>query len=261
MAGKYFLKGAPNGDVRRASYAAGVKARRAARIGRRVSVPYVRTAVAGENKYFDTERSETALVATAANWASTTTNPNVGTPNTFIVPIKGTSINNRVGRTIYVKKIKIRGLIRIPAQVGQGGADEATNIRMLLVQDSQTNATQAVGTDVMQTPTTGNAFHVNQEFQSLNNFGRFRVLKDKQFTFQNPTMGTIGAASLEQSGMIRHFNLTHVFKKPVKVQFNATNGGTIADVVDNSWSMFVHCSNIAFLNPVMSYDARVVYTE
>jgi len=50
------------------------------------------------------------------------------------------------------------------------------------------------------------------------------------------------------------------FKTPVKVQFNATNGGTVAVIVDNSFHIICGASNITYA-PTISYYCRVAYKE
>jgi len=46
---------------------------------------------------------------------------------------------NREGRKIEVYKIKIRGFVNVLAKATQNSADEAVYVRILLVQDLQTN--------------------------------------------------------------------------------------------------------------------------
>lgn len=71
----------------------------------------------GEMKYFDTERSVTAIPA-STDWTATEFPPNVGTPTTLVVPTVGSAINQRIGREIKVYKIKIRGNITMDPQTG-----------------------------------------------------------------------------------------------------------------------------------------------
>lgn len=212
----------------------------------------------GEMKYFDTERSATALTAAAA-WAGTEFPPNVGTPTSLCIPTVGAAINQRIGRAVHVYKIKVRGQINIPNLANQTAGLSAANVRLLLVQDMQTNGAQAQGEDIMTAPTGATAILAVDTYQSLANFGRFRVLKDKTIMLQNPNAAYDGT-NIEVFGLQKPFKFNIRFKRPVCVRFNATNGGTIADIVDNSWCIYANCSNIG-LAPTISYAARVCYKE
>lgn len=216
----------------------------------------------GEMKYYDTELPATA-VASGINWAASTLQPTVpNATSTLCAPTVGSAINQRIGRRVHVKKITIKGEITVPAQAGQSTGDAAANIRMLLVQDTQTNATQATGDLIIASPTTAALANTVHSFQSLANLGRFRVLKDKLYTMQNPNMAneTQAAGGLVQQGLTRSFKMTYKPKSPITVAFNAVNGGTIADVVDNSWCIYALTSS-ANIAPTISYQARCYYKE
>jgi len=210
----------------------------------------------GETKYFDTTKASTALVA-SADWTGTEFDP--VTLLGLFSPVKGTGISERIGRSVFVKKIKVKGIIAISRTVDVTVPDAAAVIRMLLVQDQQTNIAQMQGEQVMEAPGTAASANAVSSFQSLANFGRFKVLKDIKFTMQDPNLSWDGT-NMEQQGIARPFSLTYNFRKPVEVHFNATNGGTIADIVDNSFHVIANVSNID-LAPFIIYEARVVYCE
>lgn len=210
---------------------------------------------AGEMKYFDTEKGLTS-VASQANWTGTEQDPT--TFNTLFVPVKGSGINERIGRKVNVMKIRIKGTVVVAPQADQTSGDGRSVIRLALVEDTQTNGTQMQGEDVMDGNTSTTATAVNA-FQSLDNLGRFRVLKDKTIVMQNPNFGYDGT-NLEQQGLARTFKMNIILKKPITVSFNEVNGGTIADIVDNSWHMIANCDN-ASLVPQLTYVARVYYKE
>lgn len=219
----------------------------------------------GEMKYFDVESSSQAIVA-ATGWAGTELQPNVAVPGkavpgTFFAPVVGSAINERIGREVKVHKIKIRGIINVAPQTAQSTADTAAIVRLLFVHDTQTNSAQVQGEQVMQPSVTAAAFNNTFTFQNLANFGRFNVKKDKMITLGDPNMaGEIAAGNVVTAGLARPFKMTIKYTKPVSVRFNATNGGTIADIVDNSWTLLGTCSN-ASLIPTISYQARVCYKE
>jgi len=216
----------------------------------------------GEMKYFDSSIAGVAIVATAANWAGTELDPSadpVASINTLFAPVQGSGINNRLGREAKVFKIKMNCILDVPRQATQSAAWEPVAIRIILFQDMQTNSTQAQGEELMATPVSANAFNTNAVFQSLGNFGRFKVLKDKKMILQNGDIQGI-SGSMFKNGMMRFFKMNHTFKSPVSVRFNATNGGTIADIVDNSFHIIAHATDISEA-PVLTYQCRVCFKE
>lgn len=230
------------------------------------TVPRTRGVYAqGEMKYFDTELPSTAIAAstdwTGTEYDPTTTNEGtpVANPLTLCVPKVGSAINQRIGREIKLHKLKIRGSIIVPAQQNQTAPDGGHIIRVILAQDMQTNSTQMQGEQLMQAPVTANATQAVLEFQSLANFGRFRVLKDKMFKVENPNISYDGT-NMEQQGLIFHFKWTVNFREPVKIRFNATNGGTFSDIVDNSFHILAN-SNGTALAPTLTYNCRACYKE
>lgn len=223
----------------------------------------------GEMKYFDTEYDATAITACGATWAAgTLANPtrtinlgdaSVATPGTLFAPKVSASLNGRIGRKTYVHKIKVTGGIIVPTQTGQFGVDTATRIRIILVQDKQSNAASMTAAQLMNGSTT--AVNTISSYQNPDNFGRFKVLKEKWFTLADPNIiGDFSTGSLIQSSLVRNWKLSYTFKTPVQVDFNATNGGTIADVVDNSFHILIACDNTA-LAPTANYYSRVTYKE
>lgn len=213
-------------------------------------------AVTGEMKYFDTALGVTAI-ASSAGWTGTEIDPT--TFNTLCVPVVGAGIDQRIGKSINVHKIKVRGTVVVPLKAAQSTADAPSQIRLCLYQDMQTNATQSQGEDFMTAAATA-AVAVNT-FQNINNFGRFRSLKDQTMILQDPNMaGEVAAANIIQQGILKTFKWTVNFKEPVKVRFNATNGGTVADIVDNSFHIIANASAID-LPPGITYVCRVGYKE
>lgn len=209
-----------------------------------------------EPKYFDTGKLD-ASISVANTWAGSEVDPT--TFNTLCVPIKGSGINQRIGRRIAVKKIKIRGFIIVPGQSSQSTADAAQYFRLVLFMDKQTNGTQAQGEEVFADPQVAANGNACLTFQSLNNFGRFEVLKDEVKTISNLNM-TGPAASIVTAGYMVPFKMTKTFRDPVAVHFNETNGGTVADIVDNSFHLLAKTSSVG-MNASLSYEARVVYKD
>ncbi len=212
--------------------------------------------IRSEMKYFDSERTSNAI-GSSTDWTATEQDP--ATLDTLFVPVKGTGINNRIGRKVTVMKIKVRGLIKIDPQLNQTAIDAMPLIRLALVQDTQTNAVQAQGEQIFQDPTAASGNNAVLSFQSLDNLGRFRVLKDKFMAIGDPNV-TYDGTNIEQNGLVRKFQFMHTFKKPVVVNFNAVNGGTVGDIVDNSFHVIANANTIA-LAPDIVYQCRIAYKD
>jgi hypothetical protein len=211
-----------------------------------------------EKKYFDSLKSNTAIAA-STNWTDTEYDP--ATSNTLFSPTKGTNQNQRVGRKVSVHKIKIKGQVTIPAQAATNSAKTGSKIRILLVQDKQTNAAQAQGEQIMQAPGTATSTLATNSFQSLANFGKFRVIKDLSIIADDPNFSSTQTAdTYDTNGKVYEFSMNAIFKKPVVVHFNSANNGTVADIVDNSFHIIANTSSAGFV-PVIDYNCRTVYTD
>lgn len=225
-------------------------------------------AVIGEMKYFDCTGDSIALAATNTTWvAGTMVDPSttinlgsaaVATPLCLFAPTVGAALNQRIGRKVKVLKIKLNCSVLIAPQAAQAAADLPAFIRIMLVQDMQTNAAQMTGVQLMNAGSAANSTILS--FQNPDNFGRFRVLKEKRFVMQNPSTFNDAAATGAQYGLQHQFKLTFNCKHPIDVHFNATNGGTVADIVDSSFHVVCAASNIS-LAPLLQYYSRVCYKE
>lgn len=213
----------------------------------------------GEMKYFDTELDNTAI-ATSTAWTGTELPPNVGTPNTLVCPTVGSAINQRVGRRIRLYKLSVKGLLYTFPQAAQTAGDLQGVVRLALVQDMQTNGSQAQGEEIFQAPVTAAALQCISSFQSLATLGRFKVWKDKTILMGDPNMVYTGANNADVNGTTRPFKMNLKFSKPIEINFNATNGGTIADIVDNSFCVYATNGDTS-AQVLMTYQARAYYKE
>lgn len=213
----------------------------------------------GEMKYFDTYLANTAFAAGTTDWTAAELDP--ATFLTLCVPTQGNAINQRVGRQVYVHSIKLSYVIYFLSQATQNTGDAGSTVRLLIVQDKQTNSSQMQGEDVMQTTGATDAPITNCAFMNVNNFGRFKILKDKLINMAVPTMtGSPTAGDVIVNGFSRQGKIKIKFRKPVIIHFNSTNGGTIADIIDNSFHVIGHCTSSA-LTPRISYNCRVGFKE
>lgn len=207
-----------------------------------------------ERKYFDSEVNALTMATITTLFTGAEADP--ATTNTLFAPTTGDDITNRQGRKVQVLSLKIRGEVKYAAQVDQLALDNAPLIRLALVQDTQTNGTQLNSEDVFQGAVNSGQGYLS--FQNPANFGRFKVLKDKFMTLSTPTAVNDGT-NVEVAGYSRYFKWSYKFTKPVVMHFNATNGGTVADIVDNSFHVLAGqtTSGIATL----SYKCRVTFLD
>lgn len=239
--------------------------------------------IAGEMKYFDCTRTDNAIVAVTAGgpWPAgamqdpgTTLNLGaaaVANPLCLFAPTVGSALNQRIGRSVLVRKIKVNGQIILPSSVTLATTWQSdapyppVKVRILLVQDMQTNATQMTPSALLNPASDTGSTLVS--YQNPNNFGRFRVLKDKYIVLDNTNFTHIDVPTVDvyvaSQGLVRNFKFNINFKIPVKVQFNATNGGTVADIVDNSFHI-ICASTLDVVSPqvpLINYYSRVAYKE
>lgn len=225
--------------------------------------------VTGEMKYFDTELQLTNLSAVTTTWVAGTlqdpgTSINLGdaavaTPGCLCAPKVSSALNGRQARDIQMCSVKVNGYLAVPAQAAQNSADQAANIRLCLVMDTQTNSSALTPANVFHDG--GGASTTIGAFQNPDFFGRYRVLRDKRFGLSNLNMtGSPTAGDVVQGSIKRPFKLKYKFKKPLKVRFNNTNGGTVADIIDNSLHIVCGTESVA-LSPQIAYYARVGYKE
>ncbi len=222
------------------------------------SVPRVRGPIAamGDTKWFDTEYALTAISNSSSSWA--TSEANVVTNLCLFSPVQGNGVSNRMGNKAYVKKIFLRMGIRTDPDINETVVEAAYHVRVLLVQDTQCNGTEFQGEQVLENPDSTTALNVALAPQNIENFGRFKVLKDKTF-YMPATRSTWDGTNLETDGGERLWKWTHKFKRPVMVKFNNTNGGTVADIIDNSWGIIALCTR-ATQDPRLTYYSRVTFT-
>lgn len=214
--------------------------------------------VAPEKKYLD--NTFTGLfTAPTTSWAGGELNP--ATALNLCSPAPGTAINQRVGRKILVHKIKIRGVFGFDTTSGGSAVQFYPTARVIVVQDMQTNGGAAMtginAEDVMQASATAASGNQLCTYANLATLGRFRILKDKKVQYSNGiSAGAVGSISTDFPDI--PFKCSITFRKPVVVHFNATNGSTVADVVDNSFHVIGIANSTACR---FTYESRCVFTD
>lgn len=227
------------------------------RRGRRV--PYSALA---ETKYFDFLQNTISIPAASNTTLGTSVTTAPLTVGCCFAPTLGNDITNRIGRKCAVHKIRIQGSVVFNSQSAQNSFDNQQIVRLVLFIDKQANASQATLADVFQTnanlTSPSGAIHVPQNLATL---GRFRVLKDKKMAFDSGNAtGSPTAGDVIIGPMARNFKFSIKFRKPLIVHFNATNGGTYADIVENC-IQFISVGAIVTATPSINYYGRVCYSD
>jgi len=210
--------------------------------------------VVSERKYFDSGKITTAIQNVAVDWS------NAGcmmdpVANALFSPSQGNDISNREGRNVFVYNIRVTGTIRLRPQDGIVIGISPPTARILLVMDKQTNATQMTAQQLLAMTGPGNGLFYSQ---STANFGRFQILKDLMYGMQPLTPGGPGTgATFSTMGQVVPFKITHKFSSPLRVNFNATNGGTVADIVDNSFHLICGIDNTVGCD--LNYQVRTSF--
>jgi hypothetical protein len=87
---------------------------------------------AGEMKYFDTFRSG-AAIQSSPNWIGAELDPVAQL--CLFAPVTGATIQQRIGRKVYVHKIKVKGTIIQPPAASQANPIITPFCRLMLVMD------------------------------------------------------------------------------------------------------------------------------
>lgn len=226
-------------------------------------------AVQGEMKYFDCTLTAASVAAVTTTWgAGTILDPTttvvlssaaaVATPLCLFAPTVGAGLNQRIGRNVKMMKVKVTGHVAIPNQFALSAGTNGTKVRIMLVLDRQTNASQMASANLIND--SADASSTICAYQNPNFFGRFQVLKEKTLNCFNPAMAGIAATNtVFVNGAIYHWKMNYNLNGLV-THFNATTGGTVADIVDNSLHIVVGANNISTA-PVIAYYSRISFKE
>lgn len=185
-----------------------------------------------ELKYFDQAQSMLDLKPTAADFGSSF----VGSCD------RGTDPDQRVGRKIAVKSIQVR----VTCTPGYTAALIASDVRVIIFYDKQSNGADPVATDVLV------ADGINS-MRNLSNENRFVILHDQIHRFENHD-GT--HVSNDMIVIYRKFT------KPLIVEYKS-NLGDIRDVATGNINIMAYadCDTSATVNTHLVGYSRIRYTD
>jgi len=168
----------------------------------------------------------------------------------------GAEIYQRTGRKIYMKSLHVKGFIE-----GSGTASANMAIlRMVLVYDAQPNGAFPAIADLFQDSTAGGATGFMSEL-NLNNRERFKILREKMWVMGPTAANQAGQTVINDGSQCLVINEFIKLKK-IEAIFNATNGGTVADVTSGSlFAVFMSDANSTSSAWNAVYTARLRYYD
>ena len=207
-----------------------------------------------EVKFLDAAKSATNILNSSTVWTGSELNP---TSASFVTCTQGTGVEQRIGERIRVLSILIQGVIVMPAQANQAGADSAPSIVLVLVQDRLCDGTEFQGEDVFENPSAdANVAMMPLRVKKFQH--KYKVLKQITLNVPQPTVVYDGT-NIEQGGVHIPFKIYHDFGPAgLDVHYNL-NGGTVADLDSNSVGLLGHQSNGAQCN--IAYNYRTRFTD
>lgn len=196
-----------------------------------------------ELKAFDTALAQLAPATIAA----------VPVPVTLNAVVNGAELYQRVGRKMYMKSLHFRGQFA-PTGVATEGA-----VRLIIYYDSQPNTANPLIGALLQDSNAAAATTWASEI-NLTNRQRFQILRDYQVLCgQSANVG--GSTELVPDPIKNSYNIDFFIPlKGLETIFNATNGGTIADITSGAIQFMLICDgqNTGW---ALNYHARLRYYD
>ena len=191
-----------------------------------------------ENKFVDNTYSAT-IVQTNAGAEADPTAPISCLDATAI----GTGESNRDGRKVRILSAEVRGSVTMATLTT---VIVPTKVRIIMVLDTQTNATQLNSEDVFLPAT-----NVEDALRNLEYISRFKVYYDKVFTLKAGSGGNTAAGTYALSGDRQNF---HIFKKLNYDQTHTGNTKELSSITDKSLHIICFCDGAA---TTLKYESRV----
>lgn len=161
---------------------------------------------------------------------------------------QGDGESQRDGRKAVIKSFEIRGFVNFTAQSDAADPAGGQIVRLVLVQDRQTNAAQENSEDVLS-DSAGNDVNsmTNLQFEK-----RFRILRDVRISVEPAVAFTDGTNTGAVSGTTKSFHWKGRLNMPVN--YSGTTA-VIGSIVDNSLHIIAIASGGTAAN--LTYTSRV----
>lgn len=155
-----------------------------------------------------------------------------GSITLLAVPVLGSDFNQRIGRKILLKSVYIRGFVATEPALAPTAATSAAaqQVRMMIVSDMQPNGSAPAITDILVAATASSQLN-------LNNRDRFRIITDKTYVLGPYNNVTTATQATQIASGAQIINIKKYKKLNLEMIFNATNGGTIADIASGALFM------------------------
>ncbi len=202
----------------------------------RLSGYYGRFGPGGEKKFFDGIKAATNLSAAGAILEDSLNE----------IP-EGTTQSERIGRTVTLRSIHIRGAMKIPVVAADNDAFQ--RIRLVLYCDKQANGATAQVLDLLETA------DINS-YRNLAESRRFRILYDKIYLMNATTSGNGTIARAAEVG--RGFNINANVNIPL--EFSASTGA-IAELRSDNVGLMAICDAITATAPQVNFSWRIRYSD
>ena len=185
-----------------------------------------------EVKYFDSSVNFTIPAPTDCSGGEASTSLNL--------IAQGDDPIDRNGRAAHVLSCHVKGVVEVPTQTDQTASDQAPQVFIALVLDTQANGAALNSEDVFVNKlgayNTAAGPMLNLQFRR-----RFKVLRTVNVTCAQPDL-TWDGTNMEQAGQTYPFNMYKKWKKPKEFLFSGTSGA-IGNVVSNNLALISFCSN------------------
>jgi len=166
----------------------------------------------------------------------------------------GTGIDQRIGKKIKMDSVYIRGRVAMASAISSpsnASASFAQQVRMIVFYDSQANGTTPTITQVLKAADPASQLN-------LDNRDRFKILKDKCFTFGNQSYYT----ATGYGGVGPAIANIKFFKKLNMDVFYGTTSNTAADIQTGGlWLLFVGDFTSGASDCEADITSRLRYTD
>lgn len=204
-----------------------------------------------ERKFYDTALASTAITA-PGDCTGGEMDPSA--TSMISTPAVGDGEQNRDGKQIVCLYVEIVGKVGVIGQEAVVGVVPNQSIFLAVVLDKQTNGAQLNSEDVFKN--TGNISLLATCPQRNLLFGkRFRILKQKVFHINQPSLAQLAANDFSNNGTERNFRW-FIPLKNLKINFNAGTTASVANVLDNSIHVIAY-TNSTTGAPFLTYNARL----
>lgn len=177
-----------------------------------------------ENRFGDT------VVGTTGNYVGTINNISQGTGET-----------QRIGRKVIIRSLSLRGEVKMPNEANtvlNAASINCDVVRLMIVQDKQTNGNVANLTDIFSYNFSSGSPVVDwRAFRTMDNINRFKILVDKTFKINNQIF-TAGGGSAPLNEIA--YNIYRKCYIPIEMKGSTAN---VADMMSNSVSIYLVSGN------------------